>query len=215
MHVFFFLSRHLSILNVMHKILLMLLIRNIYNPPHSTAPWSIPAPFNLLLLVQSVHVSCAWMQTCVWPPWKMVSIVWLWQFELGPAGETTKQPLLKQQGWRCAAEIMGSLKTIRISPPVFFEGTCVFLSPLLSTPTTTVAETKESSAPRVSRGGEDEFPLSGSADMTTHFAAMHWCGFFINMAVKNAFWEGRHLWWKQKNMTYTEGIGSITNERVA
>lgn len=31
--------------------------------------------------------------------------------------------------------------------------------------------------------------LSGTSDMTTHFTAMHWCGFSVNMDVKNAFWE--------------------------
>lgn len=30
---------------------------------------------------------------------------------------------------------------------------------------------------------------SGMADVTTHFTAMHWCGFSVNMAMKNAFWE--------------------------
>ena len=42
--------------------------------------------------------------------------------------------------------------------------------------------------------------LSGTADMTTHFTAMHWCGFSVNTGMKNAFWEAE-VCGEDKNMT--------------
>lgn len=91
---------------------------------------------------------------------------------------------------------MASLKTAL--PSCILEGTYVCLSLLLSTASSTVAETMESSAARVSKGRRAS--LSGTADMTTHFTAMHWCGFSVNMGMKNAFWEAE-VCGEDENMT--------------
>lgn len=66
-----------------------------------------------------------------------------------------RQPLLKQQqGVVIHCSDNGLFENKKALPSCILEGTYVCLSLLLSTASTTVAETKESSAPRVPRGGE-------------------------------------------------------------
>lgn len=69
--------------------------------------------------------------------------------------ETVRQPLLKQQQEvviHCG--VSGLLENKKALPSCILEGTYVCLSLLLSTASTTVAETIESSAARVPKGGE-------------------------------------------------------------
>lgn len=69
--------------------------------------------------------------------------------------ETVRQPLLKQQrGVSTHCGDNGLFENKKALPSCILEGTYVCLSLLLSTASTTVAETIESSAARVPRGGE-------------------------------------------------------------
>lgn len=107
-----------------------------------------------------------WFHLCVWEfkhvcvhRIEMVSIICLWQFQLGPRGDRETNPSSNNsEGWLYTAVIIASLKTksTPLPPPslCILEGTCVCLSLLLSTASSTVAETRESPAARVPRGGE-------------------------------------------------------------
>lgn len=125
----------------------------ISNNLHSGAPVK-----SLRLIIWHVTCCClftciACVKMCVCPVQMRVCTRGTWfQLSVTVSAGTRRRPRKNSssnnsKGWRYTAEIIAV-------PSCILEGTYVCLSLLLSTVSTTVAETKENSAPRVPRGGE-------------------------------------------------------------